>query len=265
MVLIKIGGGEKINFEFIAKDLTNLKEKYLILHGANYEMKRISKRLGIKEKFIESPTGHISRYTDKEAIEVFTMVYAGLVNKKLVSALRKEGINAIGLSGCDGGLFICKRKEVIYSKEGERVKVIRDSYTGNVEEVNSKLLITLINNGYVPVISPPALSSDFELINFDNDRAMGILAKALKIKEIVMLIEEKGYLSNLVEESSIVKKITLKELDGFINNSEGRMKKKLLGIKESLMGGVEKVYLGDGRIKSPISLVLEGKRTEFTK
>src|SRR3989338_5769569 len=106
MIIIKIGGGKNINWDYIAKDLKNIHEEFVIVHGANAWMKEITKKLGVVDKTLTSPSGQTSRYTNKETMDILTMVYSGMINKKIVSTLQKYGINAIGLSGADGKLWV---------------------------------------------------------------------------------------------------------------------------------------------------------------
>lgn len=264
MIIVKIGGGENINRDSIAKDLKHLK-KFIIIHGANHEIGEISKKLGVIEKKIISPSGFVSRYTDKQTMDVFLMTYAGLVNKNLVATLQKHGINAVGLTGIDGRIWEGKRKKVIYSVENGKTKMITDSMTGNVEKINTDLLELLIDNDYVPVLCPPAISFDNEIINVDNDRAAAVLANSLGIKEIIMLLEAPGFCLELSNPESVVSKIPFKKLDNYMGIAKSGMKKKLLGIKEAMTGSVVRVYLGDGRIKNPILQILKGAGTLIYK
>lgn len=264
LILIKIGGGKDINWDYIAADLKKFK-KLIIVHGANYKITEISAKLGVLEKKIISPSGFTSRYTDPATLDVFLMTYAGLVNKKLVAVLQKYGINAVGLTGIDGKIWEGKRKKIIYSVENGKTKMISDSLTGNVEKVNVRLLKILIDNNFVPVLCPPAISLKNEIINVDNDRAVAVMATALGIKEIIMLLEAPGFCLKLKNPKSVVKKIKFDQLDKYLKIAEGGMKKKLLGIKEAMKCGVEKVYLGDGRIKNPIKKILNGQGTLIYK
>lgn len=260
MYIIKVGGGKDINWDFIAEDLKRQK-KFIIIHGANYQIKVISQKLGVAEKKITSPSGFVSRYTDEATLDVFLMTYAGLINKKIVAKLQKYGINAVGLTGIDGRIWEGERKKIIYSVENGKTRLISDSLTGNVEKINTNLLILLIDNGFVPVLCPPAISFENEIINVDNDRAAAILANSLKIKEIIMLFEAPGFCLNLDDPKSLVKKIQADELDEYIEIATGGMKKKLLGVKEAMKGSVKRVYLGDGRIKYPIKNIKNGGGT----
>src|SRR3989338_7626936 len=148
MYILKVGGGKNINWDYIAEDLKSMKKEVIIVHGANAWMKEISQKLGVSEKIITSPSGHVSRYTDEKTMEILLMTYSGLMNKKIVASLQKYGINAIGLTGADGKLWQAKKKEIILSEEIGKVKTIRDSLTGNVVSVNTGLIKLLVNNGY---------------------------------------------------------------------------------------------------------------------
>lgn len=261
MIIVKVGGGKNINWDYIAADIKKLKEKVVVVHGANVFMSEISQKLGVFEKIITSPSGFTSRYTTPQVMDVLTMVYSGLVNKKIVAAFQKHNVNAVGLTGADGRLWLGKRKEVIYAKEGDKVKVIRDSQTGNVESVNAQLLKVLIKNGYTPVVTIPAITKQGELINVDNDRAVAAMAKALFVSKVVMLFEAPGLLKDINDESSKIPSIDKKKLDSFLEKAEGRIRKKLLGAKEALLSGVKHVYFGDGRIAHPVREALSGKGT----
>lgn len=264
LTLIKIGGGQNINWDYIAQDLKNLK-RFIIIHGANHKIAEISAKLGVTEKKIISPSGFSSRYTDAETLDVFLMTYAGLVNKKLVALLQKNHINAVGLTGIDGRLWEGKRKKNIYSVVNGKTRLISDSLTGNVEKINKALLKLLMQNDFVPVICPPAISFENEIINVDNDRAAAVLAKSMGIKEIIMLLEAPGFCIDINKPESVVRKIQYKELDGYIKIAKAGMKKKLLGIKEAMNGSVKKVFLGDGRIKNPVKKIYAGQCTLIYK
>lgn len=250
-----------MNWEYIAEDVNALQEDVIIVHGANAYASEIAEKLGVKETVIMSPSGHTSRYTDKEAMDVLTMTYAGLVNKTIVSVLRRHKINAVGLCGADGGVWMGKRKHAILSQENGKVKVIRDSLTGNVESVNRSLIMLLVDHKYTPVLTIPAITREGELINVDNDRAVAVMARDLAVKKIVMLFEAPGLLRDRSDESTKVAHIRKDEIDMYIHKVEGRMRKKLLGIKEAFLFGVTDVYLGDGRIAHPIASALSGAGT----
>ncbi|KKS98746.1 MAG: acetylglutamate kinase, acetylglutamate/LysW-gamma-L-alpha-aminoadipate kinase [Candidatus Gottesmanbacteria bacterium GW2011_GWA2_43_14] len=257
MLLIKVGGGKDVNWDNIAADPFFKKGRAIVVHGANYFMEETLRRLGISSKVIHSPSGQISRYTDREVMEVMTMVYSGLVNKRAVMTFQKNGINAIGVSGADGRIWQGVRKQTIYAVEEEKTKMVSDSLTGKVVSVNHRLLTNLMESKYLPVLTVPAISDKGELINVDNDRAVAVMVRDLKIREVVMLFEAPGLLAQSTNEDSLIKRIKKGDIDTFLGQTSGRMKKKLLGIKEALNYGAGRIYLSDGRIKNPVTRALQ--------
>jgi len=263
MKIIKVGGGTSINWDYIGKDVSAIlkKEQLIVVHGAGSIRDKIATQLNSPSKTIISPSGFVSTYTDKKAIEIFLMVYPGLINKQIVAGLQSYGANAVGLSGIDGRLWEGKRKKEILSQEGSKIKVIKDSFTGRVEKINTALLKLLLDNQYVPVLCPPAISDESEIINTDNDTTTAILAKEMRCKEIIMLFEAPGLLKDYKNESSVIKHIPKDNIDNYLQYAQGRMKKKLLGAKKAFETGVTKIYWGDGRVPNPISRLLKGKGT----
>ncbi len=263
MILVKVGGGKTINWDFIAEDIKTLqkKEKIIIIHGASVKRDEIAKKLGSPTKTVTSPSGITSVYTDEKALEIFLMVYAGLMNKQIVAKLLKHGVNAVGLSGVDGALWQAKAKKELLIQEGKKVKLVKDNRTGRVEKINTDLIKMLIKNNYVPVISAPAISYENEIVNTDNDWAAAVTAGSLQVEKLIYLFEAPGLLKNHKDESTHIKKIQKIKLSEYLQYAEGRMKKKLLGVQKAIELGVKHIYWGDGRIKSPVTSALLGKGT----
>lgn len=263
MLLIKIGGGKSVNIDSLSKDAARIAKsnKLLFLHGASEYRDEFASKLGIPTSTIISPSGHSGVYTDKNAIDVMSMVYSGLINKRLVSAFQKAGINAIGLCGADGKVIQGIRKESILSVENGKTKLIKDTYSGKATVVNADLLNLLIKNGYTPLLTQPIISQDGDLINSDNDRNIALIAQAMNIREVVILFEAKGLYKDFNDQSTLIAKVNRSELDELIATLSGRIKKKLLGVKEAFELGVQKVYFGDSRCDNPISSALAGEGT----
>jgi acetylglutamate/LysW-gamma-L-alpha-aminoadipate kinase len=256
MMVIKVGGGKGIELDDVLDDLQNYKDVVLI-HGGSAETNTLSEQLSKPPKFITSPSGFTSRLTDPDTIDIITMVYAGKINKTIVAKLQERGINAVGLSGVDGRLLEGKRKPHVRALENNKVKLYRNDYTGKVEKVNTELLRLLLSNGYLPVVTLPALSYDNEAINVDGDRAAAAVASALKADKLIILSNVPGLLSDVNNTDSIIPKIPNEELDDHIERyARDRMKKKLLGAKEALKAGVGQVILAAANTKSPITSAL---------
>ncbi len=260
-MLIKVGGGEHIDWDAIASDPVLQTRDMIIVHGANAQMKALSASLGFEERMITSPSGHVSRYTDTKTMEILTMAYSGLVNKRIVAVLQKNNINAVGLTGADGRLWLGRKKDAILAKVGDKTKMITDSLTGTVVSINTHLVKLLLKENYVPVITIPAITDTGQLINVDNDRAVAVMVRDLNIEKVVMLFEAPGLLQDVADSASLISHINVSELDRHIKQTEGRMRKKLLGIKEAFINGARHVYFGDGRITNPITAATAGKGT----
>lgn len=263
MLIIKVGGGSDISWDYVCEDIAELidKEEIVLVHGASAKRDEIARKLRAPTKYLTSPSGQNSVYTDKKALEILTMVYPGLVNKKVVANLQRKGVNAVGLSGVDGRLWEGEKKENLISVEKGKEKLIRNTFTGKVHQVNTKLINTLLRNGYLPVITQPAISREGELINTDNDRNIAVMAGALRVKKLVVLFEAPGFLKDPNDEGSVARKISREDLLTLIKHAKGTMKKKVLGAIEAFDNGVETIYWGDGRAKNPIKKALAGKGT----
>jgi len=264
IIVVKLGGTEGVDFSAICNDAAELLKqgKQLVLvHGGSAEASFLGESLGAPPKMITSPSGYISRYTDRKTLEIFLMAVNGKVNSLLTEQLQRLGINAFGLSGLDGKLIQATRKDAIQSVEHGKRKIIRDDYTGKIESVNSKLLTMLINAGYVPVIAPVAVSEKGEALNVDADRAAAMVASALQAETLILLTAVPGLMKNFPDESTLIRQLPQSQLAAAGETAQGRMKKKVLGAEEALQGGVGCVIIADGRIQNPITYALAGNGT----
>jgi acetylglutamate/LysW-gamma-L-alpha-aminoadipate kinase len=264
MIVVKAGGGKGIDVASVCADVAELVsqgEQVVLVHGGSHETNILSEQLGHPPRFVTSLSGHSSRYTDRETLEIF-MAAAGKINKLLVERLQQLGINAVGLSGLDGRLLEGKRKAALRIVENGKRKVLRGEYSGIIEKVNVGLLHTLLDAGYVPVIAPLAISYESEAVNVDGDRAAGAVASALKAETVVILSNVPGLLRDVADERTLVSEIPLVHIYGYLDRyAQGRMKKKLLGAIEAMHDGVGKVILADGRVPQPLHQALAGHGT----
>lgn len=261
MLVVKIGGGEGIPIDAVChdvRDLTQQGERLILVHGASHETNVLSDALGKPPRFVTSVSGMQSRYTDRETLMLFCMAYVGKLNKLFVERLQQLGVNAVGLCGADGRSMVGTRKAAIKVVEDGKRRVLRDDFTGRVERVNTDLLNLLLDNGYTPVLCPPALSYDSEIINVDGDRAAAVVAVACKAETLVILSNVSGLLRSLDAPDSLVHSVERDQIDEAMDIAQGRMKKKVMGAREALEGGVGTVILGDARLQQPIRRALQG-------
>lgn len=266
MIVVKLGGAEGIDYSPFADDAAELVRsgaRLVIVHGGSHATTTLAGQLGHPTSTITSPSGHTSRRTDRRTLEIFQMACRGIVNQAIVAALVKRGVNAVGLSGIDAGLWRGRRKTAVRSVEDGRVRIIRDDYTGTVEHVNVAPLTALLAAGLVPVVSPPALSEDFEPINIDADRAAAQTAGALGAERLVLLTNVPGLLREFPDEGSLVASVARDGLADAEALAGGRMKKKVLAAGEALALGVGRVVIGDARRPRPVTTALAGAGTVF--
>jgi [amino group carrier protein]-L-2-aminoadipate 6-kinase len=260
MIVVKIGGGKEINYDLVLKDLINYGD-ILLVHGGNHELSVLSEKLGKKQIIVTSASGIESRLTDRETIDIMTMTYCGKINKMIVEKLQKLGKNALGLSGIDGKLLMGKRKDALIVVENGKKRIIRDDLSGKPEKVNVELIKLLMQNNYLPVITPPALSYENDAINVDGDRAAAVIAGSLNAEALIILSNVPGLLENPKDEKTLVKHINREDIAKGMDIAKGRMKKKIMGAIEALDLGVKKVIFSDARIENPITRALEGEGT----
>jgi acetylglutamate/LysW-gamma-L-alpha-aminoadipate kinase len=265
MIVIKVGGSEGIDYDAVCDDVADLVhagQPLVLIHGGSHLTNQVARALGHPPQFVTSPSGYSSRLTDRATLEIFEMVYCGQVNKNIVERLQRRGINSIGLSGIDGRLWQGTRKKAIRVLENGRKRIIRDTHTGRVEQVNTTLLRDLLQVGLLPVLTPPAISYAGEAMNVDGDRAAAATAAALNATDLIILSNTPGVLRNFPDESSLMATIKREEIEQVTrSHAQGRMRIKLLGAQEALAAGVRCVVLGDARCPQPVRRALAGEGT----
>ena len=253
MITIKIGGS--VVDDLHSSTILDIKkviesEGVVIVHGGGKEVTKVCKQLGKEPKFVTSPSGIKSRYTDKETVEIFTMVMAGRINKAIVQMLQKNGINAIGLSGVDGRIIQAERKKkLLIVNEKGRKQAIDGGYTGKITEINSKLIKSLLDQGLTPVISPVAISEESEFLNVDGDRAAANIAGKIGSDKVLFITNVDG----LLMDDKLVTKLTLVEAKEIRPKIGPGMEKKILASTEALDMGVKEALIANGQKENPIS------------
>ena len=266
VLVVKIGGAEGLDYAAVCEDvalLASTGQPLVLVHGGSAEVSALGTALGRPPRWLTSPSGYRWRYTDRATLETFAMAAKGKVNTFLVERLQALGVNAVGLSGLDGRLLLAQRKDVVQSVENGKRRIVRDDFTGKVEQVNVDLLRALIALGLTPVIAPLALSRENEAVNVDADRAAAMIAAALQAETLVLLTAVAGLLRRYPDEASLIQRLSRHELPKALGLAEAGMKKKVLGASEALDGGVGRVIIADGRVARPISAALAGAGTTF--
>ncbi len=261
LVVIKIGGASGVATSNIVSDVARYVadgQHVVLVHGGSDLTNTLSQQLGHEARIITSPSGMTSRYTDAETLRIYAMAVAGQINTELVALLQQRGVNALGLAGVDGRLLIARRKAVVRSLlPGGRVQILRDDYTGQIEQVNSSLLQQLLATGFTPVIAPLALSYEGDRLNVDGDRAAAAIAAALHADSLVIMTNVRGLLADPADANTLIRSFSAHRLEEYMHYAQGRMRKKLLGAQEALQGGVQRVCIGSTSLQA----VLDGEGT----
>ena len=246
-IVIKYGGSAMVDKTLqnaVLRDIALLSSvgvQIVVVHGGGPEINQWLKKLGIKPVFLDG-----LRITDTETMDVVEMVLAGRVNKQIVSGINNHGSLAVGLCGIDGALI-----------EARTLGGGTHGLVGEVAKVNTKLLTPLLDEGYVPVISSVANSSDGRSHNINADTVAGELAAALGAEKLILLTDTPGILRNENDPSSLIEKIRLSEARELIDQEivKKGMRPKVECCIRSLAQGVNAAHIIDGR--TPHALLLE--------
>lgn len=266
-MVVKIGGAAGIEMEALCLEIAqrwHAGERMVLIHGGSDATNVLAEQLGHPPRMVVSPSGHHSRYTDRRTLEIFVMATAG-INRAMVERLQALGVTAWGLSGVDGRMLRARRKSAIRVVEEGRVRVLRDDWTGTVEAADGDLLRALLygqlGRAYLPVLAPLAAGEYGEMLNVDGDRTAAVVAAALAARTLVLLSNVAGILRHYPDERSLVPELAIADIDTAMGWCQGRMKKKLLGAREALARGIDRVIIGDARRARPLGDALAGHGT----
>jgi len=248
LTIIKVGGKvveDSQSLNLLLDQFQKISGYKILVHGGGNTATEIAGKLGIETKMVEG-----RRITDAAMLDVATMVYGGLVNKKVVAGLQSRNCNALGLTGADLGLIRAKKRPV---------QSIDFGYVGDVEEVNSRELRLLLNENVVPVIAPLTHDGKGQLLNTNADTIASEIAIELSAFYNVFLFycfEKKGVLMNQNDETSIIFELDQMlfeqyKNDGIINTGmipklENAFRSKRKGVKEVLITNAQNIATGRG-------------------
>ncbi len=248
VVVVKYGGNAMLNEELkqaVMEDIVLLSTigiKVVLVHGGGPEINKMLEKVGKESKFVDG-----LRYTDEETMEVVQMVLTGKLNKDIVGILLQKGGKAVGLSGVDSGLL-------------RAIKTTKDlGFVGEVTQVHPEILISLLDKGFIPVVSTVALGEqgDDSRYNINADTAAAKIAVALKAEKFVQLTNVPGVLRNIDDPSTLIKRIEKTALGSLKATGiiAGGMIPKIDCCMTALEGGVPRTHIIDGRV--PHSLLIE--------
>ena len=241
IIVVKYGGSAMVDEKLkkqVIQDVTLLKLvgfKPIIVHGGGKEISRWVNKVGMEPRFING-----LRVTDKDTMEIAEMVLAK-VNKELVTLVESLGVQAVGISGKDGGLLQCHKK----LSNGEDI-----GFVGDITEVNPKILYDLLEKDFLPIICPVGMDAEYNSYNINADDAACAIAKAVKAEKLAFLTDIEGVYKDPKDKDTLISELRVSEAreligDGFIG---GGMLPKLNNCIDAIENGVSRVHILDGRI-----------------
>ncbi|MBP1617052.1 MAG: argB [Bacteroidetes bacterium] len=237
LTVIKVGGKiveEETSLQQLLSDFAKIDGYKVLVHGGGRSATKLAEKLGIETKMVNG-----RRITDKETLDITVMVYAGLVNKKIVAKLQEIKINALGLTGADINLI---RSEI------RPVKEIDYGFVGDVKQVDGKKLSVLIQEGIVPILAPLTHDGHGNLLNTNADTIAGETAKALALFFDVKLIycfEMKGVMEDITKEDSVIRHIDRERFEELVKTGiiKDGMIPKLQNAFDCIHAGVKEVII----------------------
>lgn len=250
IVVVKYGGSAMVDERLkksVIKDIALLKYiglKPVVVHGGGKEITSLLSRMGKETVFVDG-----LRVTDAETASVAEMVLSGSIGKSLVEALESTGVRACGINGKDGHTFQARKK--IDSKGRDL------GFVGEIESIDKHLITTLIEAGYVPVISPVGVDMFSQTYNINADYAASAVAGALDAQKLVFLTDVEGILRDKDDPKTIIRRMNAREARELIAEGviKGGMIPKVECCLDALDRGVRSVHVLDGRL--PHSMLLE--------
>jgi acetylglutamate kinase len=247
LTIVKVGGAvveDEQQLTQLLKDFSVIEGRKVLVHGGGRRATKMAERLGIETKMVDG-----RRITDKAMLEVVTMVYGGLVNKHVVARLQAEGVQAIGLTGADGGIILSHKRPL---KNG-----IDFGFVGDVDQVDGQQLSRLVEAGLTPVIAPLTHDGQGTILNTNADTMASETAKALaKLYDVTLIysFEKRGVLSNPDDDDSVIPTINRADFERY--KADGTISGGMLPKIENALAAVE---AGVSRVIITLATAIDGQ------
>ena len=241
-VVIKYGGNAMINDalkENVMRDVALMKFvgiRPILVHGGGPEVSGL-------------------RVTDEETVEIAEMILDGKLNSEIVGLLNLRGVRAVGLSGKDAGLIQAKKKHAtVY--ENDEARTVDIGYVGEVTEIDTGIIVDLLNQGYVPVIAPIGMGVGGASYNINADYVAAEVAGALCAEKLLLLTDVEGVYKDVDDKSSFLSQLHMDEAKEYIRGGiiAGGMIPKVEACLRALEAGAHKAHIIDGRLTHSIIL-----------
>lgn len=250
-VVLKYGGNAMTSPELqraFAADVVFLRLAGLrpvVVHGGGPQITSMLKRLDIPTEFRSG-----LRVTTPEAMDVVRMVLTGQVQREIVAMINSHGPLAVGISGEDAALFTAERRTV--SVAGEPIDL---GLIGEITQVRPDFVVSLLDDGLIPVVSTVAVGDDGQILNVNADTAASALAVALEAQKLVLLTDVEGLFADWPDRDSLISELRASELAAMLDTLDAGMAPKMEAALRAVTGGVARAHVIDGRV--PHSVLLE--------
>lgn len=237
LTIIKVGGKiveEQASLEALMADFAKIEGKKILVHGGGRSATKLAAQMGIETKMVDG-----RRITDDNMLQIVTMVYGGLVNKKIVAHLQSLGINAIGMTGADMNIVLSDKRPV---------KTVDYGWVGDVKAVDGKALASLLDAGVCPVVAPLTHDGKGHILNTNADTMAGEVAKEMaKTFDVTLMycFEKAGVLADENDDNSVIPQINASKFESLKSDGAitGGMIPKLENSLACVAAGVSKVVI----------------------
>lgn len=241
IIVVKYGGSAMIDEELkksVIQDVTLLKLvgfKPIIVHGGGKEISKWVEKVGMEAEFVNG-----LRKTDAATMEIAEMVLSK-VNKSLVQLVEELGVNAVGISGKDGGMLKVEKK----LSNGQDI-----GFVGEITDVNPKILYDLLEKDFLPIVAPIGMDNEFNSYNINADDAACAIARAVSAEKLAFLTDIEGVYKDPSDKNTLISELTVSDARELIGNGNigGGMLPKLNNCIDAIDNGVSRVHILDGRI-----------------
>lgn len=254
------------NLASLAEEIAMLHQvgiRVIAVHGGGAQATRLSERLGLQTRLVNG-----RRVTDDETLEVVKMVFAGKISVEILSALRAHGVQAVGVSGIDGNVVLARRrsKKRLVNRETGKRELVDFGNVGDVVDVEPRLLTTLVDAGYLPVVSPLAADEEGHVYNVNADAIAAAIAIELAAEKLILLSDVPGVLGRAGDPESLVSRLTAAEARRLARSPAvtGGMVAKLEEVSRVAESGVRAVHIVNGNQRNALLSEIFGDRGSGT-
>ena len=249
-IVVKLGGEVAARPEALralAQDLSLLAHvnvRIVVVHGGGPQATEMSKRLGLEPRVVEG-----RRVTDAETLDVAKMVFAGRINVDILSALRTQGVRAVGLSGVDADIIHARRRPPTSMTDASgKTELVDFGHVGDVQAVDVDLLHLLVNHGYVPVLSSLGSDDSGAVLNINADTVAAEIARGLGAHKLISMTSAPGILRDPDDPSSLISRASAEEIERMVKSGAigGGMVPKVTTLLYALAGGVSEAVILSG-------------------